>query len=101
MVAARRLVGLNLKDAGWERTRLGNGIRNWLGLGPGRQEQGCAAVARLSQLFEADAAVGTERGARSLWPAMGLRPGVLCTLGDKQRGELRRDVQQLLQPAGV
>ena len=61
------LVGPDLKDAGWKRARLGNRIRNWLGVGPRRQEQGCAAVARLPQLFEADAAVGTERGARSLW----------------------------------
>ena len=60
-------VGPDLKDAGWKRARLGNGLRNWLGVGPRRQEQGRAAVARLSQLFEADAAVGTERGARSLW----------------------------------
>ena len=74
-------VGPDLKDAGWQRARLGNGIRNWLGVGPRRQEQGRSAVARLPQLFEADAAVGTERGARSLWSAMGLRPGVLCAIG--------------------
>ena len=31
-------VGPDLKDAGWKRARLGNGIRNWLGVGPRRQE---------------------------------------------------------------
>ena len=65
------------------------------------KNRGVLFVARLSQLFEADAAVGTERGARSLYSAMGLLTGVLCALGKKQRGELRRDVQQLSRPAGV
>ena len=51
--------------------------------------------------FEADAAVGTERGARGFYSTMGLLPGVLCALGDEQRGEPRRDVQQLSQPGGV
>src|SRR5262249_52480618 len=101
LVTPWRAIGPDLKDAGWKRAGLGNRIRNWLGVGPCRQEQGCAAAARLPQLFEADAAVGTKRGTRSLWPAMGLRPGVLCTLGGEQRGGLRRSVQQLLQLAGV
>src|SRR5271166_4734870 len=68
LVAPWHPVGPDLKDAGWERARFGNGIRNWLGVGPRRQEQRCAAVARLPQLFEADAAVGTERGGRSRRP---------------------------------
>src|SRR5271165_5806256 len=101
LVAPWHPVGPDLKDAGWECARFGNGIRNCLGVEPRGQEQGCTAVARLPQLFEADAAVGTERGARSLWPAMGLRPGVVCTLGNEQGVKLCRDVQQLSQPAGV
>jgi hypothetical protein len=31
-------VGPDLKDAGWKRARLGNRLRNWLGVGPLRQE---------------------------------------------------------------
>src|SRR5271165_1734681 len=101
LVAPWHPVGPNLKDAGWECARFGNGIRNCLGVEPRRQEQGCTAVARLSQLFEADAAVGTERRTRRFYSTMGRLTGVLCALGDEQRWELRRGVQQLLQPAGV
>ena len=61
---------------------------------------GRSTVARLSQLFEADTAVGTERGARNLYSAVGLLAGILCGLGE-QRGKLRRGVQQLSRPAGV
>src|SRR5271157_4324019 len=95
LVASWQPVGSGLKDARWERSCLRNGLRNCLGVGPGRQKQRCAAVARLPELFEADAAVGTERGSRSLWFAMGPRPGVLCALGDEPRGGFCREVQQL------
>jgi serine/threonine protein kinase len=95
LVASWQPVGSDLNDARWERSCLRNGLRNCLGVGPGRQKQRCAAVASLPQLLEADAAVGTERGSRSVWSAMGLRPGVLCALGDERRGGFYREVQQL------
>src|SRR5271165_754920 len=95
LVASWQPVGSDLKDARWERSRLRNGLRNCLRVGPGRQKQRCAAVAGLPQLFEADAAVGTERRSRSLWSAMGLRPEVLCALGDEPRGGFCREFQQL------
>ena len=66
-----------------------------------KKNRGVPLVACLSQLFEADAAVGAKRGARSLYSAMGLLTGVLCALGKEQRGKLRRGVQQLSRPAGV
>ena len=47
-----------------------------------RARIGVAAIARLPQLLEADAAVGTERGARRLSHAMGLLAGVLHALGE-------------------
>ena len=65
------------------------------------KNRGVPLLARLSQLYEADAAVGTERGARSLYSAMGLLTGVLCALGKEQRGRLCQDVQRLSRPAGV
>ena len=64
------------------------------------KNRGVPPLARLSQLFEADAAVGTERGARSLYSAMGLLTGVLCALGKEQRGNFAgtcnnyRDLQE-------
>ena len=42
-------------------TRLGNGIRSSLGAGPREEEQRRSAFACLSQLFKADAAVGTKK----------------------------------------
>ena len=83
----------SLDDAGWQFTRLGNGIRSCLGAGPRKKEWRRSAIARLSQLFEADTAVGAKRGVRSLYSAMELLTGVLCALGKEQRGKLRRDVQ--------
>src|SRR5580704_1369775 len=44
LVAPRRPDEPDLKDAGWQPPRLGNRIRNCLGVGPRRQEQRCAAV---------------------------------------------------------
>jgi len=55
-------------DARWAMTLVD---RAWA-LDHVRKNSGVFVVARLSQLFKADAAIGTERGARGLLPAMEL-----------------------------
>ena len=70
--------GLMMPDGRFSQLR--NGIRGSLGAGPREEEQRPSALACLSQLFEADASVGAERGARSLYPAMGLLAGVFHAL---------------------
>src|SRR5262245_66340215 len=89
LVATRPPADPDVEAARRQPTRVGNGIRNCVGNGSRKQAPWDSAIARVPQPLEADAAVGTKSGARSLWPAMGLITGLFCKSAQEQRGELR------------